>query len=292
MKKVLLLIIFAALCSTVYSDVSFRKSHEVSITIVPEILPKLGSEKYDKALEEVKRHYKKLLTDKQLTNVVIKKHKRAVYIEYNSVDNMSEKEIVLMLSPNLQFMSVDEKLMIKIDRKYLNKQGEIDYSHVLKNESNKNSSVSFKRDELLKVLKADRIELDCCDEHASFLYPTYKSYDKFVILKNKVHLNRNQIEKVEVVSGSYKNKELSLIFNQEGTKKLFKLTKSHINKRIAIVLNGQILLSPVVMEPIEKGRVRISGNYTTKELLSLADAINGSKTSLPFNVTIEIIKNK
>ena len=66
--------------------------------------------------------------------------------------------------------------------------------------------------------------------------------------------------------------EINLTFNEEGTKKFAELTRAHVNDRLAIVLDGEVLSAPNINEPILTGRGRITGQFDFEEasLLSLA----------------------
>ncbi len=51
--------------------------------------------------------------------------------------------------------------------------------------------------------------------------------------------------------------ELQIVLNERGSDKLGALTKGNLKKRVAIVLEGKMVMAPVVMEPITGGKISI-----------------------------------
>jgi beta-lactamase regulating signal transducer with metallopeptidase domain len=54
------------------------------------------------------------------------------------------------------------------------------------------------------------------------------------------------------------------------------LSRANIGRRIAVVVNGSVVASPVVKEPMLSGKVQISGNYSQAEANRLATEITGA----------------
>jgi preprotein translocase subunit SecD len=63
-------------------------------------------------------------------------------------------------------------------------------------------------------------------------------------------------------------------FNEEGKELFAAFTKENINRRLAIVLNGQVFSAPVIRSEIPGGRVQITGSFTQDEARLLAAKIN------------------
>ena len=68
--------------------------------------------------------------------------------------------------------------------------------------------------------------------------------------------------------------EIDVEFSQEGKELFAAVTKENINKRLAIVLNGQLYSAPVIRSEISGGRAQITGNFTETEARELAARIN------------------
>ena len=77
---------------------------------------------------------------------------------------------------------------------------------------------------------------------------------------------------------------VSLEFSSEGAEKFAKLTSENVGKRIAILLDGEVLTAPNVQEPITGGKAVITGSRTLEEAHNLAILLRSG--SLPVKVNI------
>ena len=57
------------------------------------------------------------------------------------------------------------------------------------------------------------------------------------------------------------------------------LTRANVGHRIAILVNGRILVAPIVLEPMMSDEFDISGGFTEREARALAAEIRNSATS-------------
>ena len=79
--------------------------------------------------------------------------------------------------------------------------------------------------------------------------------------------------------------QVSLQFNDEGTKLFAKMTKENIGKMIAIYLDGAPVSTPVVREEIPNGQAFISGNFTPNEAKLLVGRLNSGALPVPITLT-------
>ncbi|CUH94113.1 Protein translocase subunit SecD [Propionispora sp. 2/2-37] len=77
---------------------------------------------------------------------------------------------------------------------------------------------------------------------------------------------------------------VSLEFSDEGAKKFADLTTKNVGKPISILLDKQVLTSPVVQEPITGGKAQITGSKTIEEAQQLAILLRSG--SLPVKVEV------
>ena len=77
---------------------------------------------------------------------------------------------------------------------------------------------------------------------------------------------------------------VNLEFSDEGGKKFADLTMKNVGRKIAILLDGEVLTDPVVNEPILGGRAEISGQRTLDEAQRLAVLLRSG--ALPVKVNI------
>jgi len=69
---------------------------------------------------------------------------------------------------------------------------------------------------------------------------------------------------------------ISLSLTQEGAGKFGEITAKNINRRLAIVVDGQLVSAPVIRSRVEGGEAVITGSFTMKEAQELASAINAN----------------
>jgi protein-export membrane protein SecD len=78
--------------------------------------------------------------------------------------------------------------------------------------------------------------------------------------------------------------QVSLKFDEEGTKLFSEITKKNLNKRVAIFLDGQIISAPTVQSEITNGEAVITGNFTIEEAKKLAQRLNEGALPIPINL--------
>ena len=66
-------------------------------------------------------------------------------------------------------------------------------------------------------------------------------------------------------------------FTQEGKSKLYKTTSENINKRLGIIVDGKLLMAPVIREAISGGQISIQGSMSEEEMKTLVERINKAK---------------
>ena len=79
--------------------------------------------------------------------------------------------------------------------------------------------------------------------------------------------------------------KITMKFNDKGTKDFGDLTTAHVNERLAIVLDNEVLSAPNIREPILTGDAEITGDFKFEEASLLALALRTG--ALPVPMTIE-----
>jgi preprotein translocase subunit SecD len=72
--------------------------------------------------------------------------------------------------------------------------------------------------------------------------------------------------------------------DSEGTQAFAQLTRHYVGHRIAILLGHSVLTAPRVLDPITKGNLLITGNFTAEQSQDLAAAIKLSSGDWPFTL--------
>jgi RNA polymerase sigma factor (sigma-70 family) len=70
--------------------------------------------------------------------------------------------------------------------------------------------------------------------------------------------------------------EINVELSDVGKELFAAVTKENLNKRLAIVLDGQLYMAPVIRSEITGGKVQITGHFTEEEASELAAKINGA----------------
>lgn len=78
--------------------------------------------------------------------------------------------------------------------------------------------------------------------------------------------------------------EVSIQFNDEGSKLFEKITSENVGKVIAIYLDGSVISAPVVREAISGGQAQISGNFTPEEAKQLVGRLNSGALPVPISL--------
>jgi preprotein translocase subunit SecD len=78
--------------------------------------------------------------------------------------------------------------------------------------------------------------------------------------------------------------EVSLEFNESGTKLFEEATKKYLDKRIAILLDDQVITSPTVSSVIPDGKAVINGSFDIKSAKSLSAQLNAG--ALPLSIKL------
>jgi preprotein translocase subunit SecD len=78
--------------------------------------------------------------------------------------------------------------------------------------------------------------------------------------------------------------DIEIGLNDDGARALAHLTSTLLSKRMALVLDGKILMAPIVNEPIQGGAMIIAGHFTVAEAQRLAVLISGGGLPAPVHV--------
>lgn len=75
-----------------------------------------------------------------------------------------------------------------------------------------------------------------------------------------------------------------LNFNEEGGALFEKITTENVGRQLAIFLDGQVISSPVIQEPISGGSATITGNFTPTEGRDLVQNLNFGALPVPIEL--------
>ena len=111
---------------------------------------------------------------------------------------------------------------------------------------------------------------------------------EFKDMSGKTVMTGNDLKDSKATVGQNGKPVVGLDFSDEGGKKFALLTSQNIGKQISILLDGEVLTSPVVNEAITGGKAQISGSRNVEEAERLAILLRSG--SLP--VKLEMLENR
>ena len=116
-----------------------------------------------------------------------------------------------------------------------------------------------------------------------------KEDDAPILIDSKVALNGETVAdaRVDYDSQGFNQPNISLKFNGEGAKQFATLTKNNVNRRLAIVLDGEVLSAPNIKEAIMGGTARIDGMFTYDEASVLALSLRSGALPAPMHIEEE-----
>lgn len=82
---------------------------------------------------------------------------------------------------------------------------------------------------------------------------------------------------------------VSMQFNEEGAKLFEEITRRNVNKPLAIFIDGQLVIDPIVNAVISGGNAQITGKYTLDEAKTLAKRLNEGALPVPLTLVGEDI---
>ncbi len=116
-----------------------------------------------------------------------------------------------------------------------------------------------------------------------------KGKEEFILLHAKPSLTGDKIKNamVDFNQAAFGEPQINFTLNGEGANTFAKLTRAHVNDRLAIVLDGEVLSAPNISEPILSGKGVITGQFSVEEASLLALALRSGSLPAPMHVEEE-----
>ncbi len=99
-------------------------------------------------------------------------------------------------------------------------------------------------------------------------------------------LTNRDLDRVQAGQGESGRPALTLRLNRAGAAKFARLTSANVGRRLAIVVDGRILIAPTIRGPITGGAVSIQGFDSPQETERLSDLLQ----TAPLPVRLELVK--
>jgi len=159
--------------------------------------------------------------------------------------------------------------------------------------ADKLSDIALQLQENLKSVK--HLKLIWSVEQKMFDQKEYRLYMIDTQGKTESPLTEQAIKDTQVEKGSYGDYSISFKFDEAGTKTWTNMTQNAAfngNRSIAIVLDGQIVMCPKVMEPIYGGSCMISGSYTKEVAVDLMKKLQMGRLPYPLKILEQTVISK
>jgi preprotein translocase subunit SecD len=125
------------------------------------------------------------------------------------------------------------------------------------------------------VTAAVRFEVRLAEENpASGLRPIVVSATRTIYLQQRAVATNSDVAGAELIPGSAGTFNISITFTEDGAAKMRRATEGHIGRPVAILIDGDVVMAPVVKSPISRSAV-ITGNYTKAEAERIVSGIVG-----------------
>ncbi|MCL5245780.1 hypothetical protein M4I21_08175 [Cellulophaga sp. 20_2_10] len=103
----------------------------------------------------------------------------------------------------------------------------------------------------------------------------YTEFKKTLQLKKEPAILLTNLKKLKVgVSETGHGYVIHMVFNKANTIAFKELTYKNLKKPLAIVVDGKIIIAPIVNSPIEHGKLEITGGFSLEEANTIADNIS------------------
>ncbi|HMN19003.1 MAG TPA: protein translocase subunit SecD [Candidatus Moranbacteria bacterium] len=120
--------------------------------------------------------------------------------------------------------------------------------------------------------------------HILFAKQSPEQYSEFKFVDTGLTGRNLKSATVVFASQGISEPQISLKFDDEGTKMFAELTKNNIGKPLAIFLDGELLSSPTVQTEITNGEAVITGSFTVTEAKELAKNLNQGALPVPLTL--------
>ncbi|MCL4321940.1 MAG: protein translocase subunit SecD [Deltaproteobacteria bacterium] len=156
----------------------------------------------------------------------------------------------------------------------------------------KTARLTFKLvDDKHNLLKALNGKIPKGDEilyHTTYNKFSHKTTKRPYLIEKPILMSGAEISSANVQINRYNQPIVEVALNSDGAKKFGDITTKYTGKRLAIILDDNVISAPVIEEPILGGNASISGRFTMAQASNLAIALRSGALPAP----VKIIQNE
>ncbi len=152
----------------------------------------------------------------------------------------------------------------------------------------KTARLTFKLvDDRHSIINALKGKIQRGDEilyHITYNKYTHKTAKRPYLIKKAVLMSGADISSANVQMNRYNQPVVGVSLNTAGTKRFANITTKYTGKRLAIILDNNVISAPVIEEPILGGNASISGRFTMAQANNLAIALRSGALPAPVKI--------
>ena len=116
-------------------------------------------------------------------------------------------------------------------------------------------------------LESDQIKLE------TFKKKLKGKKEQDFIFEKKILLDNSHIRYVQVLKNSSNSYDIVLHLTDQASKRLSSISKKHIGKRLGIIIDGTLIMAPIILSPLVTPSILVKGNFTRSKAAELANGI-------------------
>ena len=110
---------------------------------------------------------------------------------------------------------------------------------------------------------------------------------RYYYVSEDVQMDGEGVSMADPSKDQWGRRKIDLRFNEKGAKEFGDVTRSNVNRQLAIVLDGRLYCAPNIRQAITGGSAEITGNFSEEEVKSIADALVSG--SFPFKIEVDAV---
>jgi len=112
---------------------------------------------------------------------------------------------------------------------------------------------------------------------------TGRATEEYYVVKSVPEMSGENVSRAIATSDQFGAYRVQLTFNSVGAKQFADVTSNNVHRLLAIVLDGRLYSAPEIQTAITGGQAEITGKFSFREALGLANALNN-----PLDVPLQI----
>lgn len=108
-----------------------------------------------------------------------------------------------------------------------------------------------------------------------------------VMVRKRAEMTGSGIRSAMVTRGNMGEPEINFNLDSQGAERFAEITRENVNRRLAIILDGELYSAPVIRTAIETGSGSITGKFDDREAFELANVLQN-----PLRAPLRIIESR